>query len=439
MMLIDTSAFKVVLVAIMLCASGCMPSFANDTTLSREESIGALFLVADSEFKVLMFANPSALPTFRRVVMLYPDLPAKTAWSAIGCVGTEHDVSLIRRILETESRGKRDSEKSFNAEAAIKALGLLARRDVPQSRQLLVELQEAKFWEGEAIQFYEGDRGATRSRDEIQALILEAMGRANDSGIAARFEKIYSQIREPERLGFWKHRVQIDRLLKIGKGLDQIEKNGLDVSRREDCLKLFHEIPADKRRLLGLPPGPKPKQLEKLKETWSLRKVKGIEPLPILTGEESDALMKEARAEYKRLRTAIAHDEIMPLSQSLLVKGELIERQYPREELSRAELTQVNSELCNLQSRQKHILKSLEAAMPEETDFTASIETDAGDYSGKWRVVAVVSWKLKGTQEIGRHIIDGKQNIYPTLAEDDNLVVFMKKKDGVWYWNPFGW
>ena len=67
------------------------------------------------------------------------------------------------------------------------------------------------------------------------------------------------------------------------------------------------------------------------------------------------------------------------------------------------------------------------------------VEADAGDYSGKFTDIVVVSWKLKGTENLGKKILDDKLNYYPTLAEDDNLMVVMKKKDGKWYWNPFGW
>jgi hypothetical protein len=28
---------------------------------------------------------------------------------------------------------------------------------------------------------------------------------------------------------------------------------------------------------------------------------------------------------------------------------------------------------------------------------------------------------------------------HPTVDDDGNLVVFLKKIDGQWFWNPFGW
>lgn len=217
--------------AFYLSVRGEIASVANDSMLSREESIGAMFLVPDSEFKVLMFVNPSVLPTLRRMVQLYPDLPAHTAWSAIGCVGTERDVNYMRRILEKDSRGEHASRKAVFADWAIHRLGLLARCNVPGARKLLAEIAE------------EGTRN---------------------------------------------NRVALRR-------------------------------------------------------------------------------------------------------------------------------------------------------PPEAVDSVATLETDAGDYSDLFSDIVVVSWKLKGTQNIGKKILEDKLNYYPTLAEDDNLMVVTKKKDGKWYWNPFGW
>lgn len=425
--------------AFFLSVRGEIASIANDSVLSREESIGAIFMASDSEFKVLMFVNPAVLPTLRRMVHLYPHLPAHVAWSAIGCTGTERDVNYMRKILEKDSRGEHAPHKAVFADWAIHRLGLLARRDVPGARKLLAEIQQPAFWEGEPIRLYKGDRADVRSQDEIQALILETMGFAKEPGIAARSEMIGSQLKDPVRLDFWQHRAHVDLWIKAGKGLDQIEKKGLDVSKRDDCLLHYNLIPADKRQLLGLSSAPKLSELGRFRGAWNARKTQGAPRLRVLSKEESNSLILEAREEYKRLAALVTQKDVRTFRVSVMSKGEILDRQYRHEEMSREEITRLETDLGQLQKKEREIIQFLSADPPEAVDAVATLETDAGDYSDLFSDIVVVSWKLKGTEKIGRKILEDKLNYYPTLAEDDNLMVVMKKKDGKWYWNPFGW
>ncbi|MGI8979011.1 MAG: hypothetical protein ACR2FY_07280 [Pirellulaceae bacterium] len=414
-------------------------TLANDAVLSREESLGAMFRGGDSEFKVLMFVNPSVLPTLRRMLRQYPDLPGKTTWTTIGCVGTQRDVAFIRRILEKDARGEHDPEKAFGAASAINSLGLLARRDVPGAKELLADIQQPAFWEGEPLRLYKGDRADVRSEDEIQAMILDTMGYAKDPGIVKRSEMVVAQVKDPIRLSYWKNRLHLDILVRVGHGLDTIEKRGLDWQRRDDCLLQFHLIPADKRSLMGLPAPPTPNQLVTLREAWRIRKIQGVETIRVLTKSEAETLVLEAQKEYERFTAAISQKDVKTMRETLMSKGELFDRQFRHEEMSRPEITRLETELDQLQKREREIIKSVSTAHSEPIDFVASMEADAGDYSGKNTKVIVVSWKLKGTQDIGKMILKSKLNYYPTVGEDDNLMVVMKKKDGTWYWNPFGW
>jgi hypothetical protein len=438
MALINREMIVAILTASALVVSHSSAAQDSVQYLSYEESIGAIFVAHDSEFETLFRVDPRVLPVLRRTLKC-PELWSKSAWTALGCVGTERDVTFVRGILEKEARGEHDPRKSFNTAYGIKTVGLFARRDVAGSRELLADIQQGAFWEGAPIRLYKGDRSHVRSHDEIQALILETMGYANDPGVAKRYDAICAHMKDSERLANWKHRVQVDRLLKVGKSIDRLEKQGVDPTKRADCLKSYHELPGDKRKLLGLPAPPTPQQLAKLWDAWRSRRIMGVVPNRVLSKSEAEMLVHEAQKEYERFTVAITQKDVKTMRESLMSKGELFDRQFRHEEMTRPEITRLYDELDQLQKQERDIIKLVSAARPEAVDTVASLETDAGDYSGNRTFVTVVSWKLKGTQDIGKSLVNRKMNTYPTLAEDDNLMVVMKKKDGVWYWNPFGW
>ena len=45
---------------------------------------------------------------------------------------------------------------------------------------------------------------------------------------------------------------------------------------------------------------------------------------------------------------------------------------------------------------------------------------------------------MSDSQEIG-NVLFRRQRGSITVAKDGTLIVLMKKIDGQWYWNPFGW
>jgi hypothetical protein len=76
-----------------------------------------------------------------------------------------------------------------------------------------------------------------------------------------------------------------------------------------------------------------------------------------------------------------------------------------------------------------------------ERNCSYEIEALAGDgRPGKVirTEVVGVSFKLRGTEEVGK-LLFPRQMGSLTVAKDGALIVVMKKVDGKWRWNPFGW
>ena len=50
----------------------------------------------------------------------------------------------------------------------------------------------------------------------------------------------------------------------------------------------------------------------------------------------------------------------------------------------------------------------------------------------------MLTFQLKGSREVEQELFQTHRGSH-TVADDGTLIVMMKKIDGKWYWNPFGW
>jgi len=64
--------------------------------------------------------------------------------------------------------------------------------------------------------------------------------------------------------------------------------------------------------------------------------------------------------------------------------------------------------------------------------------TEASAEEIQERVIVRFQFRLKGSKEIAQQFLKNHPRTR-TVSDDGNLIVVMKKIDGQWYWNPFGW
>ena len=146
--------------------------------------------------------------------------------------------------------------------------------------------------------------------------------------------------------------------------------------------------------------------------------------MPAVDAKEAEAATKEAVAAFADIRQQIMTKPVTALAEVLLDNG----RPMAAEKIAR----QVEEYTKDI-GREKEVLVLLKEEMLVPTDVQVQ-RLKAAD--GKEELV--VTYRLKGTEAIGKEkfprLPDEK-----TVDKDGTLKVLLKKMDGKWRWNPFGW
>ena len=97
--------------------------------------------------------------------------------------------------------------------------------------------------------------------------------------------------------------------------------------------------------------------------------------------------------------------------------------------------------------REQQVFESLTGVEPEPGDYKVSrdafyefpsIDEEGTPVGVSKKETVTVTFRLKGSAEVGRVLFPRNRGSL-TVARDGTLIVVMKKIDGKWYWNPFGW
>ena len=136
-------------------------------------------------------------------------------------------------------------------------------------------------------------------------------------------------------------------------------------------------------------------------------------------------LTDEAVAEFQRIRTQLKSGELDTLPQRILDNGEPL-----RPEMRKQLEEMFRGDVARLKLLTEH--PSATAAKPSNSSVTRD-PPRAGPKES-----FTVRYELSETAELGRRLrVD--HGGFSTVAPNGNLIVLMKRMDGVWFWNPFGW
>jgi hypothetical protein len=162
------------------------------------------------------------------------------------------------------------------------------------------------------------------------------------------------------------------------------------------------------------------------KKVWFISGMKGdgnpaaAKEAPAAARADDAALAKEATAAYREIAAKVAAGDIAGAMERVLDNGELL-----KPTANRAEATK------DLEKEQTFLTsEAVKGAKAGES------KVQRREVNGK--EVITVTWRLEGTAEYAKSVLP-RGGRTPTLAEDGTLVVYMKKIEGKWMWNPFGW
>ncbi|NQT51702.1 hypothetical protein HQ576_06620 [bacterium] len=160
-----------------------------------------------------------------------------------------------------------------------------------------------------------------------------------------------------------------------------------------------------------------------------------------LTQEEERflrAAVAEALAAYEKARSGLLEGGIEAVKGRLLDNAKILDD----EKLKRigAELdADVRREQAALQALAER--KTTPVSFQVERRVTYGLPTvpeAEGKLAASRAEEVTVTWRLSGSAEVGRVLFPRLRGRL-TIAQDGTLIVYMKKIDGRWYWNPFGW
>jgi hypothetical protein len=162
------------------------------------------------------------------------------------------------------------------------------------------------------------------------------------------------------------------------------------------------------------------------KKVWFISGMKGrdnpapAKEAPAAARADDAALAKEAAAAYREIAAKVVAGDFAGAMERVLDNGELL-----KATANRAEVTK------DLEKEQTFLTsEAVKGAKPGES------KVQRREVNGK--EVITVTWRLAGTAEYATSVLP-RGGRTPTLAEDGTLVVYMKKIEGKWMWNPFGW
>jgi hypothetical protein len=151
-----------------------------------------------------------------------------------------------------------------------------------------------------------------------------------------------------------------------------------------------------------------------------------------------EQVTRQARGEFEKIESDLVKGELDGLASRLLDDGRVVDP--AKAERERSEFTQA-------MEHERQVFRALEAVKTGRGDFTvardvtyefSSVDAQGKPQAASKKETVTVTFRLLGSAEVGRRLLAGRRGSL-TVAEDGTLVVVMKRIDGRWHWNPFGW
>jgi len=387
---------------------------ASDGVLTVEETLGTVFILqieGGPPWHLYKNANPEAKEA------LYPILANKeaeryhaNAWRILGYIGDDSDVKKLEDAVRGDYSGALTGWQRRSMEGAFDCLGLMSARNIASARECVDRMCKPDYWSRVEFTWYP----ANLQRDP-PGFVYETISRVirgyNLAGkeAAEKAASVLGAIREPGLAEYMKLRIDPARL---GKAPDPLRASApVSPMERKVAVGLYGRMA---KRFLG------DEEVEEAERAFVMQAT------------------KEARDAFEKLKSDLVRGEIEGLVPNLLDNGRVIDEEKAK---------RVAAELSRDLQREQQVFESL-----------AEIETEPGDYKvsrdasyefpsvgkegmpvGVTKKEAVtVTFKLTGSAEVGRVFFRRNRGSL-TVAGDGTLIVVMKKIDGKWYWNPFGW
>jgi len=384
-----------------------------------EETIGVVFDTSagggfGTRWNLLSRANPEAKPILYRI--LANERAAfyhRNVWSMLGYIGDGADVRNLERSLLTDFSGVLTDGEGRVLRAKFDCLGLMCRRGIPEAEVAVDRMLLAEYWREILFKWFDD---SVKEKPPFEYFSIASVMRGYALSGNDDVERKIASIRlkasgDPKWTQYIVGMMSPEPMISRAKRVRSAEKEPIPTGDRSSLAELCRKNAAlfAKSDKLGEP------------EQVFIKQV-----------------TRDARDAFEKLKSDLVRGEIEGLVPNLLDNGRVIDEEKAK---------RVAAELSRDLQREQQVFESL-----------AEIETEPGDYKvsrdasyefpsvgkegmpiGVTKKEAVtVTFKVTGSAEVGRVFFQRNRGSL-TVAGDGTLIVVMKKIDGKWYWNPFGW
>jgi hypothetical protein len=423
MMAIDCVLYirKILVTIGLLYLSAATVMMANETSpaeLTSAEAIGYACLhpqFPTPPLGVLRGADPRATPGLWHLLN-NPQLSTfhARALMVLGNVGAKDDVPKLQEWIGKHFTGELEDLQAHNLSMSLVALGLMFGRDIEAAGEALQAMSKRAYWRDSNIRWSAGD--AITTLDPVEETLVRVVQGSWYSGRQDLFdESDLARLDDPKAKEEVDWRLS-DRTFARIKEAVTAGVAPADVETRQRLLLSF----------TGDIDTPRPRTLDDIAEM------------------NRDAFQKpiiaQARQAFDQIVKTIEVERYEPLKHRLLFnlkprKEEFANEHWVhiKEDLMQAKATlsllgdiEVDTDRARVASR-FHIPVGLETGVEQRIQHAVA-EAD------------VTVWiPLRNSQEAGVAHPFWLNRACDTFDEDGGLIVVMRRIDGEWYWNPFGW
>ena len=383
--------------------------------LTVEQTLGAVFIRYEEGAPWNLFANANrdAKPALYRILANPGSAEHHpNAWRILGYIGDTADAEKMEQAVLERYSGVLTAREAGAVQAIFAGLGLMCRRDVQQAGDIIDRMCDVDYWRN--VEFrWRPERSGVAPGFEYECIsnVLNGYRLSRKADLKDKVASVVSKIGDPERRRYMEWRIDPARLTEAAEATWQAEKQPVSAGLRKAAVAVYR------------------KQASIVAEEGELSEVEQA-----FIRETT----READDEFEKMKSAVIKGDYDALLNHLLDDGRIIDekrlkRSWPEYEKDLARERQ----LFNLLADSEPSLRDYKVEKVSSYEFPSLDEEGAPVGATKVEPVSV-SWRLEGSGEVG-NVFFRRQKGSLTVARDGSLIVVMKKIDGRWYWNPFGW
>jgi len=387
-------------------------------TLTPDETVCSVFL---GKRNYHARANPKAIPYLYTLLSdssLHPGVSG-SVFRVLGYVGTREDARKVIAMAR-EVKGVLDGRKKQKMIGIMECLGLMTRRGMPKVRAALLEMTRWEYWaDGPKWRAEDYLREHPEGRYDGMIGAIRALAVYGDQDVTDQARRLLDRAPDDATRKLLSMSLHLEALQGLARKCKLAETKEIGERDRATLAEIGTYLRSQGRIL--------PSQ-------------KGLKRDVPLSPDEMmfvRAMVKQAVAAYESLKASILSGKPGETSSRLLDDGEPLEA---------GRLERLRAEYEKDLGREAEIFKVLDERQSKPVDFAVRRETlyRAAEMPTDERAVATktetigVTFRLSHSAEVG-NVLLRRQKGSLTVAKDGTLIVVMKKINGKWYWNPFGW